>query len=196
MKEIEKKKMSADGGGGKNQQRLNVFAVVVVAVVVVIGLAYLIVAGWASWSAAARHKSCFVGSSLLVYPGPGDTSPGAYWEGAITFDTVDHAIDWKIRYGGLGPVIGMDILGPIASNASPQTDTPVYLTLCGPPSLVMCVSPEGHLLRQKIKQSSPQNQPLNSYIEDITDNRDEYLIRLRTGDHPSGALVARLNSAC
>lgn len=177
-------------------QRLNVFAVVVIAVTVVIGLAYLLAAAHASWASAARHKSCIVGTSVLVYPGPGDTSPGAYWEGSITFDTVDHAIDWKFRYGGIGPVIGMDILGPISPSASPQTDTPSYLTLCGPPSLVMCISTEPHLLRQKIKQTSPQNQPLNSYIEDITDERDEYLIRLRTGDHPSGALVARLNSAC
>lgn len=179
-----------------NDQKVGLVAIIMTGLVVILGLGYLIVAGWASWGSAARKRSCIVGSSALVYPGPGDTSPSAFWEGAITFDEIEHTIDWKMRHGGLGPILAMDLLGPIPPSASPPTDAPVYLTLCGPPSLVMCISPEQHLLKQQIKQSSPQLQFLDPYITAIVADRADYLIRIRTSAHPDGALVARLNSAC
>lgn len=177
-------------------QKLGIFSVIVVSICVIAGLVFLIFVARASWTDTARRKSCIVGSAALVYPGPGNVSPSAYWEGAITFDQIEHTIDWKMRHGGLGAILAIDLLGPIDPNASPPTDAPVYLTLCGPPSLVMCILPEPHLLKQSIKQSSPQNQGLDAYINAFAADRSDYLLRVRTADFPNGALVARLNSAC
>ena len=171
--------------------RIRCISLIVLPVLIVAGIAFLIITQVSNRDIVARRVAYVVFSPVLVYPGPGDNTPGAYCEGDIMFHLVEHTIQWKLFYGGLGTVLALELFGPVLPTN--PLDGPVFLTLCGPPTAIACLSSAPQVLEQKITETSPLGQPLNDYIKDITRHPAEYKIRIKTQNFPDGAMVARLN---
>lgn len=177
------------------QTSLTWTSLILLSALVIVGLVFLAIAFFANKDIVARRTAVVVFDGALVRPGPGDLNPAVYAEGTITFHLTDHTIEWRIDHDAatLGVVTSIDIFGPTL--ATDPLVGPLFLTLCGPPTTIPCLTSSINTLEQKIGQTSPLGQPLINFIEAITNERARYKIRIRTQNFPDGAMVSRLNSA-
>ncbi len=180
-------------GSPAQQTELTWAALILLTFLILVGLVFLCIAFYANKDIVARRTSVVLFEQSLVFPGPGETTPGAFCEGPVTFHMTDNTIKWRFDHDGLGTITSIDIFGPtLATN---PLSGPVFLTLCGGQTTVACLSSGVNTLEQLITQVSPTGQPLITFIEAITADRARYRIRIKTQSFPNGALVGRLNAA-
>ena len=172
--------------------RVGCLSMVLLTLLVIAGLVVMAISLYATHDFISQRTHCVTGEEQFVSPGPGDLD--GFLDGKTLFDVTQRRIRWRLSFGNLDPVIGLELFGPVLP-ATPY-EGPLFLALCGPPSLVSCTVTGPNELSQTITESSPALQPLDDFIIAIRQDASLFRLRIKTTGFPNGALVAPLNSLC
>ena len=113
----------------------------------------------------------------------GVTNGPPLMRGILVTDSESDSISYDLKYHNtLAPIMSLALVGPIDINTG---DGPVFIALCGLPSLIVCDTTIPNTLSGSIRETSPGGDSLRVKIQDLRANRMDYEFRVMTPSNPA-----------